>query len=172
MKYKVGDKVWVREDLKEEDYDECFATSEMVKLAGKVVTISKVREDMKRYYVQETGTWNWTDEMFVTNSKEKQPVKRTFRLLKDTPTIRKGAILQEQCTDGTQPYELITPEFIKGTDDRTTTIDRSLVENQPQWFVEVFEAVPKFMTKEELAKYNAFLGKKTKRPVGRPRKDK
>jgi len=65
--------------------------------------------------------------------------RRTFKQLKDTPDVKKGALWQEQCEDGTQPYE-----------------SRKLVEEQPDWFVEVFKVHPEYMTKEELEKWEAF----------------
>lgn len=64
MKYKVGDKVRVREDLIEfEHYKEVLFVPYMSSFKGKIVTIYnttdigyKIKEDSKRYY--------WTDEMF------------------------------------------------------------------------------------------------------------
>ena len=64
MKYKVGDKVRVREDLEVYKlYGREAFTSEMVPLKGKIVTISKVvgyrceiEEDLFKYW--------WADEMF------------------------------------------------------------------------------------------------------------
>lgn len=87
--------------------------------------------------------------------------KRTFKLLKDTPGVKKGALFQEQCTDGTQPYELITPEYSKSTTDgrKRTYPDRSLVENQPSWFIEVFQVNPQYMTQAELDQFEEFKSK-------------
>lgn len=64
MKYKVGDKVRVREDLiVGEKYGNDVFTSTMVSFKGKVVTINKVIG--LKYEIEEDGkTWNWTDEMF------------------------------------------------------------------------------------------------------------
>lgn len=89
--------------------------------------------------------------------------RRTFKLLKDTIAIRKGALYQEQCDDGTQPYEMITPEFNK-SDTVTKAIyhDRSLVEDQPQWFTEVFKVQPEYMTQAELDQWEAFKASQAK----------
>lgn len=38
-KYKVGEKVRIRSDIKNRKYDDCLATKGMVKHAGEVVTI-------------------------------------------------------------------------------------------------------------------------------------
>lgn len=64
MKYKVGDKVRVRSNLKETMNNAIYGVSvnsEMVKLAGKMVTIDHVNE--KIYTIKEYG-FAWTDEMF------------------------------------------------------------------------------------------------------------
>lgn len=63
MRYKVGDKVRVRKDLKEQMGYGCqrFVDS-MKKQMGKIVTISNVVDD-RYYYIQEDN-YNWTDEMF------------------------------------------------------------------------------------------------------------
>lgn len=62
MKYKVGDKVKVRSDLKTcEQYGSNIATKSMEALAGKTVTISKV--GFAAYKISEADCY-WTDEMF------------------------------------------------------------------------------------------------------------
>lgn len=72
-KFKAGDKVKVREDLKRgvayysndrKVHD--IATTEMVKLAGQIVTIEHIRPD-GIYLIRECGRY-WTDEMFETTS--------------------------------------------------------------------------------------------------------
>jgi hypothetical protein len=61
MKFKVGDKVRVREDLEiDKDYG-FYCNEEMVKLKGKVVEIEDV--DNISYSIKE-DTYAWTDEMF------------------------------------------------------------------------------------------------------------
>lgn len=65
MKYKVGNRVRVRRDLEEgKCYDNCLVVSEMAKLAGEIVTISKVNEDIERYSIEEDCIWAWNEEMF------------------------------------------------------------------------------------------------------------
>ena len=67
MKYKVGDKVRVRENLSTwEEYDNgCCFNSSMTVFLGKTVTICLVREDINRYKIEEDGMkWNWADSMF------------------------------------------------------------------------------------------------------------
>lgn len=76
MKYKVGDRVRVRRDLKalkhyySEDKKTCDITVlPMLEMAGKIVTISKVL-DIGKYKIKEFG-WSWTDEMFEDIYNEK-----------------------------------------------------------------------------------------------------
>ena len=61
MKYRVGDRVRVRSDLKAcKQYGSNIATSSMEGLAGKIVTISRVGY---AHYLVEGMNCNWTDEM-------------------------------------------------------------------------------------------------------------
>lgn len=62
MKYKVGDKVKVRSDLKAyEIYGSNMLTKSMEKFAGKTVTISGV--GITSYAIEEMEVAYWTDEM-------------------------------------------------------------------------------------------------------------
>lgn len=79
MKYKVGDKVRVRQwdDMAKEFRelsrdinivkadDNCLFKNEMKKYCGTVVTIEKVINEYKRYLIAEDDqSWYWTDDMF------------------------------------------------------------------------------------------------------------
>lgn len=62
MKYKVGDKVRVREDLSiDERYGLLYAIDEMIKKKKKTVTIAYVYDG---YYRIEEDIFMWSDEMF------------------------------------------------------------------------------------------------------------
>ena len=64
MKYKFGDKVRVRRDLRiSTNYGDYMFVSGMDDYKGNVVTISEVYQT---YYCieEDIGTWIWTDEMF------------------------------------------------------------------------------------------------------------
>ena len=64
MKYKVGDKVRVRENLEvNKAYGKDFFVSEMNFLKGKTVIISDIEYDFYKLK-EDSGKWNWTDEMF------------------------------------------------------------------------------------------------------------
>ena len=80
-RYKIGDKVIVREDLiSGERYGKDVFTSTMVSFKGKVVTISKVI-GFKYEIEEDDKTWNWTDEMFSGKVSEdfipKEPISQS-----------------------------------------------------------------------------------------------
>lgn|GEM_PF-4828795 len=99
--------------------------------------------------------------------------RRTFKLTKELPELTKGALVQEKCDDGTQDYIALDNSQIKYTlaDGRKSlTYPRKAVEDEPNYFVEVFAVEPAYMTKEELDRFEAFktnkAGKKSSaRPV-------
>lgn len=62
MKYKVGDKVLIRSDLKYgNDYGETYFNREMEKYCGKTLTVESVSN--VGYTFLDLSYWNWTDEM-------------------------------------------------------------------------------------------------------------
>ena len=74
MKFKVGDKVRVREDLVvDEKYGDLHLTKSMERFKGQIVTIEEVREeDRTRYNLKEDDNkfW-WSTEMLEPIEKEK-----------------------------------------------------------------------------------------------------
>lgn len=71
MKYKVGDKVKVREDLRlDRTYNKFTINRKMKKLAGTIVTIQRINENYYRI-VEDDGMWGWTDEMFEDTEENK-----------------------------------------------------------------------------------------------------
>lgn len=99
---------------------------------------------------------------------ENKMARRTFKLVKETPTIKKGAIMQEACDDGTQEYILLDMSFWKDTEfpnaNSVKIYKRSLVEDS-SFYVEVFKVDPEYMTAEELKKHNEFMAKKPAKKV-------
>ena len=79
MKYKVGDKVRIRRDLKTlEVYGDQLFVEQMEKYKGMSATISEVFSDT--YYIKEDKgeNWSWTDEMFEAD--EELTVEEAIRL--------------------------------------------------------------------------------------------
>lgn len=67
MKYKVGDKVRIREDLVNGgDYGGSVAVDDMTDMAGSVVTIERVGAAFGYYIEEDPDDYCWTDEMFET----------------------------------------------------------------------------------------------------------
>lgn len=65
MKYKVGDKVRIREDLVTGwNYGDSVAVDDMVDMAGSVVTIERFGEVHGYYIKEDPDDYCWTDEMF------------------------------------------------------------------------------------------------------------
>lgn len=65
MKYKVGDKVRIREDLvMGGDYGGSVAVDDMADMAGSVVTIERVGERFGYCIEEDPDDYCWTDEMF------------------------------------------------------------------------------------------------------------
>lgn len=131
---------------------------------------------------------NWN-----VNPKQLEPIteggdqvkRRTFKLTKELPELTKGALVQEKCDDGDQDYTVLDQSFIKYEDEqgrKTVTYPRKAVEDESNYFVEVFAVEPAYMTKEELDRFEAFKisakkpAKRTSikttaaKPVGRPKK--
>lgn len=98
MKYKVGDKVRVREDLVvDRTYgNDCFVSG-MVIMKGKEVTIDEVNEGAETYRIKECR-FNWTEEMFEENG-DKPSLKGkivevaagyTYYMISETKGLRNG----------------------------------------------------------------------------------
>lgn len=65
MKYKVGDKVRIREDLVTGgNYGGCVAVDDMTDMCGSVVTIERVGEVHGYYIKEDPDEYCWKDEMF------------------------------------------------------------------------------------------------------------
>ena len=99
MKYKVGDKVRVREDLiVDQWYGEDVFASGMVSFKGKIVTISNIESG---FYIlkEDSSRWSWTDEMFS------EKVSQDF--------IPKESILQSTIPEGESSSDIITVKTSK-----------------------------------------------------------
>lgn len=123
-------------------------------------------------------------DLTLFNNGELDMKRRTFKLTKELPELIKGALVQEKCDDGDQDYTVLDQSFIKYEDEhgrKTVTYPRKAVEDEPNYFVEVFAVEPAYMTQDELDQFEAFKisakkpAKRTvkapvKKPAGRPRK--
>lgn len=137
---------------------------------GETVTITGVSSKRVEFVTSSGGTcWCYHPDYLeddhylqLTTKGDKPMARRTFKQLVETPTVKKGAIYQEACDDGTQEYRLLDKAFNKDvTPERSiwnsgNIYNRSLVEDNPKMFVEVFKVTPEYMTQEELNIWTAF----------------
>ena len=86
MKYKVGDKVKVKSDLKENiRYGGQIFVRDMAVHCGKNVEISKVYDDA--YCIKESDReWFWTDEMFEGLAEDELTAEEAIKVLADMCT--------------------------------------------------------------------------------------
>ena len=98
MKYKVGDKVKVREDLKiGKSYNEKIFVDDMEKYKGQIVTIKVVGDD--NYRIEEDNQdWYWTDEM-LEDIEEEMNLEDFLNALWKNPEIiiNKFSNMYEEC---------------------------------------------------------------------------
>ena len=86
-------------------------------------------------------------------------MRRRFRLLKDSPELKAGAILEEACDKSDQDFNVIQGTFQCDARKRDVTYWREFVLNQPDWFEEV-ESL--WLTTQQIENVMAFLGLKEK----------
>ncbi|NIL77155.1 hypothetical protein [Rhodococcus sp. B10] len=112
------------------------------------------------------------DEVFIdTKGEEVKPYQRkTYKQLKDSVTVKKDALWQEACDDGDQEYVLLDKSFSKDTAGNGVhkIYTRSLVEEDPKNFVEVFKVDPEYQTREELDLFEEFKKSRAKVRVAKP----
>lgn len=60
--------------------------------------------------------------------------RNLYVLLKDTPELKKGAIMQEDCTDGTQGFHCISKEFHFDETQEEVAYTRKVVMENPTFF--------------------------------------
>lgn len=92
MKFKVGDRVRVREDLENDKiYGNYAFIKEMEYLKGEIITIKEV---LKSGYRIEEDYYTWTDEMLEEVKKEKETQGKTFREV--IADIKKGEVWESE----------------------------------------------------------------------------
>lgn len=125
MKYKVGDKVRVREDLlKEECYDGCYVNPVIGEFAGRVVTISFIIDSTNQYKIKEDNeAWFWAEEMFEPleseNTTDETNVSDEWVLCKDDTESHADATEAAESADSLlelkfkEAVRRITPDELK-----------------------------------------------------------
>ena len=84
MKYKVGDIVTIRQDLKlHKEYGNDSVAKNMLNFTGKKATITKIYPDRDYKIDIDDNTWYWTDQMFVDKTKSKTKKKKACQTCKN-----------------------------------------------------------------------------------------
>lgn len=113
MKFKVGDKVRIKENLKERNDYKYYVHSNMQNLAGKIVTIESVREESYKIE-QDNGYWDWTEDMF---EEIKKPTKEELlKMPKGTKVITDKKENNEFIFDGCDDFENEKGDFFWNID--------------------------------------------------------
>lgn len=153
MKYRVGDKVKVRSDLKAyEIYGSNMLTKSMEKFAGKTVTISDV--GITSYAIEEMGVAYWTDEML-------EPVEEMSaeELTKILGNICKGRACSECPVHEIQANGACVigigknfDEAVKIAEQWKEDHEKKPIETEYVWYVQIIEADTHLLKHEELLK--------------------
>lgn len=156
-KFKVGDQVEI-------------ISGTTAKHIGNIGTVTEAdRDGMYDYRVSHPAAG--TGELFfgrnlklITKGGDMKPTQRkTYKQLKESVTVKKDALWQEACDDGTQEYVLLNADDNKDPRQTQRIYERALVEEDSKMFVEVFAVIPSYMTRGELDQWEAF---KVHKPFG------
>lgn len=111
------------------------------------------------------------EEEIVVKDFRKPMTRQRYILLKDTPELRKGAVLEEDCDDGDQGFTVVSQEWNQQQDQISVGYTRETVTNAPEWFTELTVL---YVTKQQLNKVKDVLFPPKKVRVvakrGRPKK--
>ena len=159
MKYKVGDKVRVRKDLREgECYGQyrIFCNDDMAKKAGTVVTIEHINSFIPKYIIKE-DIWDWVDEMFeglaVDNPKAPSVVKR----INDKHNILNGLLNSDGSVDGEKLIEELEENQVfvmnnrpqRPTKPASTPDDKAKGSHYEKAAMQPLEVMQRIMTAEQ-----------------------
>lgn len=149
MKFKVGDKVKVREDLKlGKIYGTQSFINTMEKFKGRQVTIIKVSDYFYRIK-EDYGVWTWTDEML-------EKVEYTYEELKKSPigtkvTFEDGDVLikieEDQYYNNDEDEYFRNNENLKGLKDNIN-LGKIIKIEEPEYQT-VYESKPEILDEVE-----------------------
>jgi hypothetical protein len=64
-------------------------------------------------------------------------MRSRYILLADTPELKKGAIVQEDCDNGDQDFTVISHQWDQKQDSELIQYSRNVVTESPEWFEKV-----------------------------------
>ena len=180
-KFKAGDLIKISRRGSNWNHD-----GHMDYLIGTTQTVVRATSD--RVIIRNNGARHSIPEWYLKPSEielvtkggdmPKPYQRKTYKLIKELPELKKGALLQEKCDDGTQDFKALDDDFVKYTNEhgkRVFEYPRQAVENEPSYFVEVFKVTPQYMTREELDQWEEFKlaqakPRRAKRTIAKPPK--
>ena len=153
MKYKVGDKVKVRSDLKAyEIYGSNMLTKSMEKFAGKTVTISGV--GITSYAIEEMEVAYWTDEMLepVEEMSAEEAISLQSKICRENNCTTCPIQKIPDCGD-CEEYMIEHPEeVVKALKQWKADHEKKPIETEYVWYVQIIEADTHLLKHEELLK--------------------
>lgn len=155
MKYKVGDKVKVRENLPLYMKAHCVSTfsPETLKYNGMIVTVSEVKKD--QYKIEEDkGFYDWYEDMLepVEEMSAEEAIRLYAKMCKDRncdvcPVYEKSG----KC--GCEEFAINHPEkVIESLKQWKADHEKKPIETKWVWYVKIIEADTHLLKHEELLK--------------------
>ena len=155
MKYKVGDKVRVRENLPLYMKAHCVSTfsPETLKYNGMIVTVSEVKKD--QYKIEEDkGFYDWYEDMLepVEEMSAEEAIRLYAKMCKDSncdvcPVYEKSG----KC--GCEEFAINHPEkVIESLKQWKADHEKKPIETKWVWYVKIIEADTHLLKHEELLK--------------------
>lgn len=155
MKYKVGDKVKVRENLPLYMKAHCVSTfsPETLKYNGMIVTVSEVKKD--QYKIEEDkGFYDWYEDMLepVEEMSAEEAIRLYAKRCKDSncdvcPVYEKSG----KC--GCEEFAINHPEkVIESLKQWKADHEKKPIETKWVWYVKIIEADTHLLKHEELLK--------------------
>lgn len=153
MKYKVGDKVKVRENLPLYMKAHCVSTfsPETLKYNGMIVTVSEVKKD--QYKIEEDkGFYDWYEDMLepVEEMSAEEAIRLYAKMCKDSncdvcPVYEKSG----KC--GCEEFAINRPEkVIESLKQWKADHEKKPIETKWVWYVKIIEADTHLLKHEEL----------------------
>ena len=152
MKYKVGDKVKVRSDLRVgKSYGEHTFVHDMFKFMGKIVTIESVWE--QGYRIEEDAYW-WTDEMLepVEEMSAEEAIKLSGKMCSSSacyecPVFKSREKYGEMCNVFRKEH---AEEYLEILKQWKADHEKKPIETKWVWYVKIIEADTHLLKHEEL----------------------
>lgn len=154
MSFKVGDRVKiVREN-----------SGTYLEQIGKTTSIRIVHSGGGYDLVGIPGT-NWLNNELQLVNKKGSNMPKFYKLVKDTPALEEGAILEESSSDDEGLYRPISDLWDTLAAEKCENYWESsdIIENSPEWYVRVYKVgvlgKSKYLVKTEARKAHAELHK-------------